>query len=337
MSPRLILALLVLLCCPPPAAADQPRPIRLLFTGDNLLGGRMDTLLRTHGPAYPYAHVAPLLAGADFAFGNLECPLTTALVPTAGKSVESLEAKREFLFKADPVLGGQALAMAGFDLVSVANNHAMDYQAVGMEETLRTLDRLQIRAAGGGYTWNQATSPRIVTLQGIRIGVLACSMVNPIGSAALPDRAGMYTAPKCWTPFLKSQVEALDRKTGLVVFTVHWGTEATPVPEPYQVKIAEAAIEAGADLVIGHHPHVLQPVRRHRGGVIAYSLGNFCFTGKAHKLPSAMLEATVDESGLRDIRLYPILVEHGRPRWTGDHGTVTLLDRLAPGIERVLP
>lgn len=335
MRARLPLILLVLLCCAPGSATD--RPIRLLFTGDNLLGGRMDSYLRTEGPAYPYALVQPILAGADLTFGNLECPLTTAAIPTTGKTPENLALRKDFIFRADPVLGGTALSLAGFDVVSLANNHAMDYQAAGMLETLETLEGRGIIAAGGGRNWDYASCPRIVTVQGIRVAILACSMINPIGSPALIDQAGSYAVPKMWTPFLQEQVEALNRKADIVVLTVHWGTEATPVPEKYQVKVAQAAIDSGADLVIGHHPHVLQPVKLHGKGAIAYSLGNFCFTGKAKSIPSAILEATVTADGLEGIKLYPVLVENGRPRWTKDRWTLSVLDQLAPGIERVLP
>lgn len=308
-------------------------PLRLLFGGDVLLGGRMTAQLQRHGAAYPSAQVQPILAEADLIFGNLECPLTRATEVTLGKDPEKLATGLDFVFKADPQLGGAALQAAGFTVMSVANNHAMDYRAAGLLETLKTLEQRNIVAAGGGATWHAAVAPRILTIRGQRIGVLACSMINPVNSGAGETTPGIYAVGKHWNPFLQEQVETLRRKCDLLIFSIHWGVESTPLTEPYQEAVATAALAAGADLVIGHHPHVLQPFERRGEQLIAYSLGNFIFPGKSPVLPSALLEVSWDPAARTlEPLLYPLVLKDGVPEPTADATIRRTIATLAPGL-----
>ncbi|MEO7993591.1 MAG: CapA family protein [bacterium] len=330
--PRIALFVLLLALVPAPGSALEAAPVRLVFVGDNLLGVSMGTRMAQAGPDYPYALVADYLRSADFCFGNLECPLTNAVIPTTGKDPAKVEAKIEFVFRADPTLSGEALERAGFDCLSVANNHAMDFGPDGMRETLATLQSHGIVAAGGGTNITAAMAPRFFELPDLTVGVLAASMINPIGSPATADRPGDYCVPKAWTTTLEQQIRALDQRADLVILSLHWGVEATMVPTDYQRDVAAAAIAAGADLIIGHHPHVLQPVVFDGQHVIAYSLGNFCFTGKSHTMPTAILEVSATREGIQDCRLVPILITEGRPAFSQDPHVLDLLSILAPGI-----
>lgn len=155
-------------------------PVVLMFTGDNLLGGRMEEAILRNGEQYSYAKVSKVFREADFLFGNLECPITTYPHATPGKSAESVEQKRDFVFKASPRHAARILKDAGFDVLSPANNHAMDYQAQGLTQTIEKLQRLGIVSVGAGRSLQEASSARIVSRQ---YGPLRCGKSR----AGLPE------------------------------------------------------------------------------------------------------------------------------------------------------
>jgi len=140
---------------------EPPRTTVLLFTGDNLPAARMAREIDAHGVDYPYQHVAELLNSGDLCFGNLECPITSHDRKTPGKSWESIKAGRNFIFKADPAYSAALLKAAGFDVLSLANNHAMDYCAAGLEDTLCELDGAGLVAVGAGLERQTAAAPAI--------------------------------------------------------------------------------------------------------------------------------------------------------------------------------
>lgn len=317
-----------------PSLHAKNREVRMLFVGDVLLGASLGPKLKTHGAGYPSQHVRTILSDADLVFGNLECPLTTARESTKGKSQAQLEAKTQFIFKADPILGAKALQLAGFTVMSVANNHSMDYRGIGMMDTIATLDDAGIVPAGGGADWDTAAAPRILTMDdGSTVGVLACSMINPPYTGAGESTPGAYAIGKRWNPFLEEQIELLDQKCDFVVLSVHWGIERNTTHQPYQTKIAHAAIDAGADAVIGHHTHCLQPFEWYDGKLIAYSLGNFIFTGQSKEVSSAILEIhwTPGREDY-DAMLHPVLVRSGVPEPTADATIRKSIAQLAPDL-----
>ena len=262
MNRRAILALLALGGCarkPEPAPAPPPPPAtRLVLGGDVMLSRYVGRLARRQkDPAAPLRAIAPFLSAADIAFVNLESPFSDR-----GKPVE-----RGMIFKAEPSTV-EGLLLAGIDVVSTANNHARDQGGHGLEYTVRWLNQHGIRAAGtaGG-------EGVILERNGVRFGFLAYTYDQSNGNYPTPDaRVAMLDIGR-----MTAEVARLRGRAEVVVVSMHAGDEYNPRPNRQQTDFAHAAIDSGAAVVAGHHPHVVQPVERYRDGVIFYSLGNLVF------------------------------------------------------------
>jgi poly-gamma-glutamate synthesis protein (capsule biosynthesis protein) len=298
------------------AAAEAPRPVSVLAVGDLLLGSSVKARILTEGPDYPFRPAAEILRAADITFGNLECPLTEGGTPTPGKSAESLRAKRNYLFRAPPGCA-TGLAEAGFDVVSLANNHAMDYSATGLRHTLAGLRAAGVQPVGAGERIDEACAPVILERGASRIAFLALSDILPAHSAAGRSTPGVAPARSTaarprFEVTVTEQLRALRRQAEFVLVSVHWGKERWTRPTPRQIKLGRFLIDAGADAVIGHHPHVLQPIERYRGRPIAYSLGNFIsYVGKPRARTLA-LELTLTPGQPIGIATHEFLMARGQ-------------------------
>jgi poly-gamma-glutamate capsule biosynthesis protein CapA/YwtB (metallophosphatase superfamily) len=299
-----------------PHVAEPAAPVTVLAVGDLLLGSSVKARILAEGADFPFRPAAELLRAADITFGNLECPLTEGGVPTPGKSAESLRAKRNFLFRAPTQCAG-GLADAGFDVVSLANNHAMDYSAEGLRDTLLSLEAAGVRSVGAGETMDAACAPVILTRGKSRVAFLGISDVLPAYSAAGQRTPGVAPArstaarPRFETT-VAAQLRDLRQRADFILVSVHWGKERWTRPTPRQVRLGRFLIDAGADGVIGHHPHVLQPIERYRGKPIAYSLGNFIsYTGKPRARTLA-LELTLTRDQPIGIATHPFLMTGGQ-------------------------
>jgi poly-gamma-glutamate synthesis protein (capsule biosynthesis protein) len=224
------------------------------------------------GFTWLFEPVADLLAGADVAFANLETPIA----PAKGGGT------REYVFNASPDVV-RALQRSGVDVVAVANNHAFDQGRAGFEETVTTLDALGIRRVGAGPA-DRPEGPELIEVGGFRIAFLAWAhFFNQDGNDCPPRGKGAPPCVRAATldrPRAVEAVKAAAATADAVVVSLHWGDEYQQQPRAEDVELAHQLAEAGAKIVIGHHPHVLQPMeiyRRADGGasVIAYSLGNF--------------------------------------------------------------
>jgi poly-gamma-glutamate synthesis protein (capsule biosynthesis protein) len=224
------------------------------------------------GFAWLFEPVADLLAAADVAFANLETPIA----PGAGSGT------REYVFNAGPEVV-RALQRSGVDVVAVANNHAFDQGRRGFEETLATLDDLGMRRVGAGPA-DRPEGPVLVEAGGLRLAFLGWAhFFNQDGNECPPARAGVPPCARAAAldrPRAVEAVRAAAADADAVVVSLHWGNEYQQQPRSEDVELAHQLAEAGATVILGHHPHVLQPIELHRradGGVtvIAYSLGNF--------------------------------------------------------------
>lgn len=316
-----ILLLVVLL--PSPSLAEK---ITIAAVGDIMLGGRGTALLARHGSDYPFSATSPVLRGADLSIGNLEAPLT-------GRGTEF--STKRFRFRADPQTA-PALKRAGLSAVTLANNHILDFGPQGLEDTLSHLTAANIAYAGAGTNLDNARRPAIITVKGKRIGLLAYSLTLPNEFFATAGRAG--TAPG-YLRYVRDDIVRLRGATDYIVVSFHWGGELLATPRPYQVRMARAAIDAGADLILGHHPHVLQGIERYRNGAILYSLGNFAFaTGSSRSDRSVIAVVTLDQGVTEleliplnvlnsEVRLQPALLEGKRGEKVIDH-----LNRISAGM-----
>ncbi len=280
-----------------PARAQEPTA-RLALVGDIMLGREIGRAIATHGAAYPLDALRPYLAGADVACGNLESPLTTAARVAGAYDLHALPAY------------GDILARLGFDVVSLANNHATDHGREGLAETMRTLTGLGVAWVGAGRDRTTAHAPMIREVKGLRIAFLAYEGLGATLPAGADEAGVVWLEPAT----AAAEIAAARRQADLVVVNVHWGVEYESTPTAQQKALAAQMADAGADLIIGHHPHVVQPVewlagkgQAHRT-LVAYSLGNFVFDMgmQPEVLQAAILHCEVGPAGVLGFGLQTI-------------------------------
>lgn len=237
----------------------------MLFVGDIMMSRTVASEVKADGKGdYGFLfNFAPLLKTVDIAFGNLEGPLSDK-----GYDLQNL-----YSFRMEPA-SLTALVDAGFDALSIANNHIGDWGRAAFEDTLLRLRTANIAVAGAGETQAIAEEPTIVEKNGIKIGFLGFSDVGPEWLAGPAEQPVVLMASN---PDIKTIIQNARAKVDHLVVSFHFGEEYKTDPTARQTDFAHRAINAGADIVIGTHPHVVEPVERYNGGVIAYSLGNFIF------------------------------------------------------------
>jgi poly-gamma-glutamate synthesis protein (capsule biosynthesis protein) len=284
--------------------------------GDIMLAGKWTPFLKKNGYGYPFDHVRAELAGSDIGLANLESPIAASGTEFTGK---------KFRFRAEPPVA-KALRDAGFTAVTLANNHTMDFGADALLETLEHLHATNIVAVGAGKNSADARAMAIVTAKGKKIALLGYSLTQPVEFFAGRNRPG--TAPG-YEPFVRTDISAARAAADYVIVSFHWGKEATGTVQEYQTKMAHIAIDSGADIVIGHHPHVLQGIERYKTGIIFYSLGNFAFASKSTTADvSALFRFRLDDSH-RTVEVIPLDVLYRRvgfqPRpLSGTRGAATI-------------
>jgi len=236
---------------------------RILLGGDVMLSRYVGIVARAKGdPGWPLHDVSVLLSSADIAFANLESPFSDR-----GRVVD-----KGMLFKAEPEMI-QALQLAGIDIVSTANNHARDCGRYGVEYTLDWLQQHGIAAVGTAATPEAARQGTVLDRNGVRFGFLAYTYDQCNGNHLdLDDRIAMMEPGQ-----LVGDVKSMLERADVVIVSMHAGVEYQRRPNIQQQEFARAAIDAGATVVVGHHPHVTQPVESYGKGVIFYSLGNLVF------------------------------------------------------------
>jgi poly-gamma-glutamate synthesis protein (capsule biosynthesis protein) len=283
-----------------PAAAPDDA-LTLVAVGDMMFGGSSRGIMEQHGYDYPFATTRHLLAAGDLTIGNLETPLTGRGAPIAEK---------QFLFRDPPARVAPALQRAGFDIVSLANNHTLDYGVEGLEDTIAALQHHNIRHHGAGMNSGAARRPEIFEFpNGRKAGFLAYSCTFPEEFWAAAQGPGTAF---CHERHVRADVAALaGQGVDIIVVSFHWGAERARELRPYQPLLAHAAIDAGADLVIGHHPHVLQGIEYYREGLILYSLGNFTFGSRTqHARTSVVANIAFRGGKFSRLEMVPINVNN---------------------------
>lgn len=282
---------------------SRPDEITISFVGDIMLSRGVQKYLEEYGYDYPYEDVRDIFLQDDLTVGNLECPITDQ-----GNAAN--KAKR-FLFKADAE-NASALKRAGFDCLNLANNHTMDYTSPGLHDTMVHLEENGLDYVGASE--NAALKkPFIFEKNGIRVGLLAYSALPPEGyffNAEKPTVQHIGTLD-----FSGLEADMADIDCDFLIVYFHWGIEYQRYKSEMQEVIARKAIDLGADFVVGAHPHVLQEPEVYEGRHIYYSLGNFIFD---KQIPpgtdeTMILQITVDQNGLKDVREIPAAIRKGKP------------------------
>ncbi|PIQ92918.1 MAG: poly-gamma-glutamate biosynthesis protein [Parcubacteria group bacterium CG11_big_fil_rev_8_21_14_0_20_39_14] len=238
--------------------------VTLMFVGDVMLSRQVGKKMeKENNWKWPFLKIADTLKEADILFGNLEGPISDK-----GKNIGSI-----YSFRTDP-RAIEGLNFAGFDVLSVANNHILDWDREAMEDTLRKLKEAGINYVGGGFNEEEAHSAALKEAGGLKFAFLGYCGVGTEYWEAQKDKSGIAWLKK---ERLKEDIEKAKALADLVFVSMHFGEEYQTKQNSEQKDFARLAIDAGADLVIGHHPHVLQPIENYKNGYIAYSLGNFVF------------------------------------------------------------
>lgn len=306
-APTFFLSAFLAFEAPAPDVAEPPARTTIFAVGDIMLSRDVgSTILRKKDVGYPYLQTKEVIAAADIAFANLETPVTPgAPVPTNSMS-----------FRADPetVTG---LAEAGFDVVSLANNHTPNEGEAGLRDTFKYLKAAGIAFSGAGLNEAEAYRPTVIEHDGVRFAFLSYNDADTVPSRyfAGPDRAG---TAKMDTKRLVSDIAAARLKADVVLVSMHSGVEYELMPNARQIAFARAAVDAGADAVLGHHSHVIQKAEWYKGKLIFYGLGNFVFDQMWSVATRTGLAAvlTFDGTLLTEVQLRPVLIEnYSQPKW----------------------
>ena len=245
-------------------ASPPTREYTLIFTGDVMLSRSVGSRMEAQKDwSLPFRLIADTLRSADLRYGNLECP-----VSDRGHDLE-----HRYSFRADP-RALQGLNAAGFDVVSQPNNHTYDWGPEALLDSLQRLRAAGIEPVGAGHNFLAAHYPLVAHAGTLRIAFLAYADVDPKEAAAGVDRPGV-----AWLDPAQALADIRFARplADLVIVCPHWGVEYALQPTHDQVKLAHRMIDAGADMVVGSHPHVVQPLEQYHDRWIAYSLGNFVF------------------------------------------------------------
>jgi poly-gamma-glutamate capsule biosynthesis protein CapA/YwtB (metallophosphatase superfamily) len=246
---------------------------------------------------YPWKGTIDILKRATVLVGNLEVPLSKR---------GSVYTKKTWILRADPRTV-DSLVIAGFDVLTLANNHIMDYGPIALQDTFAALDNAKIARAGAGMNRDEARQPAILTTpDGVKFAFLSYSLTYPEIFWANSSRPGTpYGDPSFFIPDIKKAKTLVDH----VVVSFHWSAELQYYPSAYQKNYGRLAIDAGASVVLGHHPHVLQGIEIYKDGLIAYSLGNYVFGSYSKRVKdSIILEIDCTKDSLIQAKLYPINV-----------------------------
>jgi len=252
--------------------SPEKKTISVVLVGDIMLNRGVEYMMKTEGNGdfrFPFSKIAKDLKKADILFGNLEGPISDK-----GIKVGSI-----YSFRAEPE-AIEGLTFAGFNLISLANNHAFDYGREALEDCLAKLSKAGIDYVGAGFNEGEAyggRTPVIKEIEGTKIGFLAYTNLGPESWKASEKNSGIAWISEKDFEKIKKDIENAKSQADILIVSLHAGEEYAAEPTQFQIEFSKAAIDAGADLVIGHHPHVVQKSEKYKDKWIFYSLGNFVF------------------------------------------------------------
>lgn len=243
--------------------------ISIILVGDIMLDRGVEYMVEKYGDGdfrFPFLKIANYLKTADIVFGNLEGPISDK-----GEKVGSI-----YSFRAEPE-SIEGLKFSDFDILSLANNHAFDYGRKALEDTFLRLKTAGIDYLGAGLDATEAYSGIIKEIDGVKIGFMAYTNLGPENWKATENNSGITWISEGAFEKVKNDIKVAKENSDILIVSLHSGEEYQKEPTKFQIEFSKMATDAGADLVVGHHPHVVQPMEKYKEGYIAYSLGNFVF------------------------------------------------------------
>jgi len=294
--------------------------VSLIAVGDISYSRGVERIVRKENNInYPFLKIQDYLKNADLVFGNLETPITQ------GVEIPDFE----MIFRSNPGTE-KALKQAGFSILSLANNHTPNFGEKGLKDTFNFLENAGIEYVGAGENEQEAYQPVYIEKKEIKFAFLAYNDTDvvPAYYEASTNRAG--------TAFMRQEkmteaVKKARQKADFVIVSIHAGTEYSDKPNDSQINFAHAAIDVGADLVIGHHPHVVQTLEEYKGKYIFYSLGNFVFDQpqKQETKEGLAIKIYFSKDRINKISFLPVVMENlAQPRMANKNEADKILQRL---------
>lgn len=277
-----------------PAAGGGPPSMYVAVLGDFLPGASAMEVIREKGYPYLFDGIRPYTAGVDTLFLNLETPLSRR-----GSAME----RKAYTFRSSPEVS-DILKQERALVVTLANNHILDYGTEALMDTIANLRNSGVSYVGAGSNWLEASRAALVKTPVGTLRFAGFSNTLPKSYWAKKDQPGtLYGSKKAI-----STVLAGHRGEGPLIAAFHWGAELMEEPKEYQFDLARLAVDSGASLVVGHHPHIPQPIDMYKGVPILYSLGNFSFGSYSKKAPYGLMAiAEFEETGrCLTLEVYPL-------------------------------
>ena len=294
----------------------KAEPFTMFFTGDVLIRSSTENIYDSEGVSGLFSDdLITEMQGADLCMINQEFPFGVGGTQAPDK---------QFTFKADPKYV-QAFLDMGVDIVSLANNHVLDFGPDVLSQSFVTLDEAGIDYVGAGETKERAKAWASYDLKGTSVAVLSASRVIPVVEWNIDNaQPGLFCT---YDPAqLVEQITLAEESHDLTVVFVHWGIEGAAYPEEYQRNMAKMYIDAGADLVVGNHPHCIQGVEYYKGVPIAYSLGNYLFN--QNNRPTACVKVHVDENQQLKVQMIPVATSNFKVYASEGSSKAELIDYL---------
>ncbi|MGE5559025.1 MAG: CapA family protein [Bacillota bacterium] len=311
--------------CKPVCAREtvSRKPLSLILLGDVMLDRRIRKWSGKVGGEYPFhPDTVCILKTADAVFANLESP-----IGMGGRPLE----KKELWFCASPDMAPK-LRGSGINVVSLANNHILDYGVSVFQQTMRILEGNGIRHVGGGRNAAEAGAPLILAFREKKIAFFAYSELAEIYWDPANPRSFLATDVRPGILPIKAKeivraIRKIRKHADLIVVSLHWGTEYRHYPALWQRKTAHQLIDAGADIIAGHHPHVLQGVEYYHRGLIFYSLGNFVFDQAKTACRETMI-VRITFAGKPRIQIFPMLIRTGQPVPAEGNAALSIMEKI---------
>lgn len=270
--------------------------LSLLFVGDIMMDRGVESMVDNYGKGdfrFPFLKIKEDLEKADVLFGNLEGPISERGLDVGGLY--------SFRFNRKSIEG---IVYAGFGILSLANNHMIDHQAVALEDTMNILKENNIEYVGAGFNKEEAFSLKIIKKEEFKIGLLAFTDLCPRSWRASENSSGIACIED--KEEVVGKIRESKNSADILIVSLHSGVEYREDPSSAKISFFKECIDSGADLVVGHHPHVVQKTENYNQGWIAYSLGNFVFD---QSFSQETMESVILKVEIRNKRIEQVSTE----------------------------
>ena len=296
-----LILLIATTCALVAACSRREHTLRIYFAGDLLLDRGVREQINRKGVAALFDGVRPIFRNADAVVANLECPVTNIHAPV----------NKKYIFRAEPAWLAD-VKKSGITHLVMANNHTNDQGRAGITETYKNVLSNHIIPVGYGITQDEACKPIIIEKEGIKVALFSSVLVTLENWAYLPDSPGICQAT---VEDLKDRIAAFKNTNPdcKVVVMLHWGAEFQETPMPEQRRQSEELVDAGADAIIGCHPHVIQPHTTYKGKPIFYSIGNFVFDQEYDAATKGLMVELIFSINKDTFSVQPIVIRNCTP------------------------